>query len=98
MKCSCHSLIPFLRILKTQLDYSRLLFYTPLYSVYSDYALLQLLGTDSTENTVFSCQECMFTGLLRSSGCPIVVCACVAGMYLPTCCLAIGIHITLLPP
>jgi hypothetical protein len=46
------------------------------------------------QNTVFSCQECLFTGPLPSNGCPIVTFTCVAGICFPTRCLAMGIHVT----
>jgi hypothetical protein len=97
VKSSYHSFLPYLQlpILKTRVDYSQLLFYTLLYSVYSECAVLQL-SMNPMENTVFYCQECMFTCPLLSNGCPsVVVYACVVGMCLPTCCLAVGIHIIL---
>jgi hypothetical protein len=53
------------------------------------------LGTDPTENAVFYCQECVFTGPLPGNECPsIVACACVTWICLPTRCLAMDIHAT----
>jgi hypothetical protein len=37
----------------------------------------------------------VFTDPLPSNESPIVACACIAGMCLPTRCLAIGIHVAL---
>jgi hypothetical protein len=77
---------------------SRLLHFTStaLYSVASSDCPFIIPGTDHKENTVFYCQEGLFTDPLPSNGCPIVWCKCVAGMCLPTRCLAMGIHVTLL--
>jgi hypothetical protein len=50
---------------------------------------------DPTENAVFYRQECVFSDPLASNGCPIVAYVCVAGMCLPTRCLAIDIQVTI---
>jgi hypothetical protein len=81
---------------------------TVLYAVYSASTRLllscrTLLVTTLhglTENTVFYCQECVLTGALPSNEYPpsIVACACVAGMCLPTRCLAMGIHVIVCSP
>jgi hypothetical protein len=63
----------------SSIGHSRLLttfhyFTTPLYSVpSSDCALLQRLGMNPTENTVFCFQECAFIGPLSSKGCVSIV-------------------------
>jgi hypothetical protein len=55
-------------------SYYFLLIRTPLYSFSSpDCVLLYFLGTYTTENTVFCCQECVFIVPLPSSGCPSIV-------------------------
>jgi hypothetical protein len=95
LKSSLHQIIPFLP-LSCSCQFRSLGLVLPPYSApSSDCALLLLFGTDRTENSVFCCQECLFPGPLHSNGCPIVACARVAGMCLPTRCLAMGINVTL---
>jgi hypothetical protein len=47
------------------------------------------------ENTVFCCQERMFTSPLPSNKCPSVECICFEGMCLKIRCLAMAMHITI---
>jgi hypothetical protein len=76
---------------ETRLDCSQLLLRTPLYSVCYVVASSLSRCTEPTENT-------MFTAPLPNSGYPIVTFTFVAGMCLPSCCLAMGIHVILLYP
>jgi hypothetical protein len=80
MKSSLHCLIFFLPFLqlpipKTRPDCSRLLFYSPFCT------LLVLSCTGPTENTVFGCQEWVFTALLPSIRRSTVPGVCFAGMF-----------------
>jgi hypothetical protein len=54
------------------------------------------LCTDSTENTVFYCYGTLFTDPLPNNIRPSVVRVRLAGMCLPSCCLAMSIHVTVL--
>jgi hypothetical protein len=45
--------------------------------------------------TCVTCQECVFTGLLPSNGCPSFVESVISGMCLPSRCLAVVICITI---
>jgi hypothetical protein len=101
MHSSCNSLIPFLPFLLSHLRLpSTELFPVPsrllLSTAETPSRLLCPLTsrTDSTGNIVFYCQGCVLTGPLLINGrLSIVACACVAGKYLQSRCLAMGIHV-----
>jgi hypothetical protein len=106
MKYSWHNLIHFLplpvyhHLPSPEIDpiLSTILLYSVLLCSVFWLCPLITLCTDPTENTVFYCQECLFTDPLPSNRCPSLACTCFAGMCLPSRCLAMSIHVTWLPP
>jgi hypothetical protein len=102
VKTSCHSLIPVLPFLqlpfpKTRLD-SRLLFYTPCYSASTPTVLPNTSyypfarNPRKTPSSVVQNARLLVHYLARDV---LLLSACVAGLCLPTRCLAVDVHITI---